>query len=106
MKTEQNTTLFENLAVLAERLQDAETEAEKAELKADLEAFRAEKGKSPKALAKELRGRAEETSETASVAEENREEWQSHFDETAEADGDEPVLVDELFSSARAHDKS
>lgn len=87
MKTEQKTT-FEDLAVLAGRL---------SALEADLEAYRASRGKSAGELAEEFRERATVVSDYLRAFAENQDEWESHHEETAELEGFEPVdLGDEL----------
>ena len=87
MKTEQKNT-FEDLAVLAGRLRT---------LDADLEAYRAKRGKSALEFAEELLGQAEEASCYLRAVAENQDEWEIHFAEIAEADGEEPIgLCDHL----------
>nr|AHF26090.1 hypothetical protein [uncultured bacterium Contigcl_1764b] len=81
MKTEQKTP-FEDLVVLAGRLRT---------LDADLEAYRAKRGKSAGELAEEFRERATEVSDYLRAVAENQDEWESHFEEIAEADGEEPI---------------
>ena len=85
-------TNFETLATLAGRLC---SEGETAQLKADLETFRA--GRDPRELAQEFFDRAEEVSDYLLAILENPDERESHHEEIAELEGFEPVdLGDEL----------
>lgn len=83
MKTEQKTP-FEDLAVLAGRLRT---------LEADLEAYRAKRGKSAGKLAEEFLGQAEEASCHLRLVAESQYEWESLFEKIAETNGEEPIDV-------------
>lgn len=81
MKTEQKTP-FEDLVVLAGRLRT---------LEADLEAYRASRGKTAGELAEEFRERATEVSDYLEALTAEPDAWIERFEEVAEADGEEPI---------------